>query len=252
MLEMMIARQPSCADDMEPGVLSVDSARQVILDNVKPLHAHEKSPLRGCLNRILAEDVISSLNVPGHTNSAMDGYAVSGNELPNNGTQSFEIIGTSFAGKPYAGSCQPGQCVRIMTGAAMPEGTDTVVMQEHVKCHENTITIDSGHRSGQNVRQAGEDITIGDRVLPAGKLLTPADLGVISSLGIGELKIKRRPRVAFFSTGDELRSIGDGSGKPLLTGEVYDSNRYSLYGMLQRLNVDVIDMGVVHDDEASL
>jgi molybdopterin molybdotransferase len=251
-LEVAIERQPSCADANEPGLLSVEQARQAILDHVKPIAAYEKLPLRNCLNRVLAEDIVSSINVPGHINSAMDGYAVSSDDLPSHGMKSLEIIGTSFAGKPYTGQCQPGQCVRIMTGAAMPEGTDTVIMQEHARRENNTVSIDSKHRGGQNVRQAGEDIRSGDSVLPAGKQVTPADLGIIASLGIGEVKIRKRPCVAFFSTGDELRSIGDGSGKALSKGEVYDSNRYSLYGMLRRLGVDLVDMGVIPDNEAAL
>ena len=161
----------------------------------------------------------------------MDGYAISGNDIPHSGSKSLEMIGSSFAGSPYSGLCQRDQCVRIMTGAAMPDGTDTVVMQEHVKRVDDTITINADHSIGQNVRQAGEDVSIGASVLPKGKLLTPADIGIISSLGMGEIKVIRQPRVAFFSTGDELRSIGDGIDRPLLTGEIYDSNRYSLHGM---------------------
>jgi len=252
MSDPVIEKQPSCADNCEPDVLSVAAARRAILSQIKPVQGAEKLPLRNTLNRILAEEIISSTNVPGHTNSAMDGYAVSGADIPHGGLKSLQVTGTAFAGKPYSGLCQQGQCIRIMTGAAMPAGSDTVIMQEHVKRDDDHITIDASHNIGQNVRQAGEDISIGSVVLPKGKNLTPADLGIISSLGIGELKVMRRPRVAFFSTGDELRSIGDGNDKPLSTGEIYDSNSHSLHGMLQRLNVDIIDMGVVCDNEASI
>jgi len=252
MFDQVIEKQSCCADSNDTDVLSVAAARQAILDQIKPLQTSEKLQLRDTLNRVLAEDIISSINVPGHINSAMDGYAISGSDLPLNGSKSFDLIGSTFAGSPYPGKCQQGQCVRIMTGATMPEGTDTVIMQEHVKRDGNMIIIDAGHCVGQNVRQAGEDISIGRRVLQKGKLLTPADLGIVSSLGIGELLVNRRPRVAFFSTGDELRSIGDGNDRPLSSGEIYDSNRYCLYGMLSRLNVDIIDMGIVRDNEESI
>jgi molybdopterin molybdotransferase len=201
--------------------------------------------LRNALSRILAEDIISPLDVPGHTNSAMDGYAVSGNDLPQSGEQIYQVIGKSLAGAPFNGNCNAGQCVRIMTGAVMPDGTDTVIMQEHVAATAtDTVRIGDGHRPGQNVRRAGEDISAGGTVLQTSHKLTPADLGILSSLGIGEVKVRRRPRVAFFSTGDELRSIGES----LAEGDVYDSNRYSLYGMLKRLDVEILDMGVVKDD----
>ncbi len=250
----VIEKQPSCADNNETDALSVDAARQAIFSKITPIQSAEKLPLRSALNRVLAEDIISSINVPGHTNSAMDGYAISGTDLPQQSPRFFKIAGTAFAGKKYSDLCSQDQCIRIMTGAAMPEGTDTVIMQEHVK-HDtdgNTIIVDTGHKAGQNVRQAGEDIAIGTVVLKKGKLLTPADIGIISSLGIGELHIKRRVRVAFFSTGDELRSIGDGYDKSLSAGEIYDSNRYSLHAMLQRINVEIIDMGVVRDNEKSI
>jgi molybdopterin molybdotransferase len=175
----------------------------------------------------------------------MDGYALSGADLPQSEAQVYQVIGKSFAGAPFNGRCEAGQCVRIMTGAVMPENCDTVIMQEHVEtAGPDEVRIGKGHRPGQNVRQAGEDIKTGNTVLQASHKLTPADLGILSSLGIGEVKVLRRPRVAFFSTGDELRSIGE----PLSEGDVYDSNRYSLYGMLKRLNVEVLDMGVIKDD----
>jgi molybdopterin molybdotransferase len=244
----VIPRQPSCADDEQPDMFTVREARQKILDEITPLTASERLPLRQALNRVLAEDIVSSLNVPGHTNSAVDGYALAGNALPDSGTRDFRISGTAMAGIPFDGSCGEGECIRIMTGAVMPAGTDSVIMQEHVRLDDDTITIDSTHRAGQNVRQAGEDIAVGDTVLQRHKAITAADLGIISSLGIGEIEVFRRPRVAFFSTGDELRSIGDGSNRSLQSGEIYDSNRYSLYGMLKRLNVEILDLGVVRDN----
>ena len=245
-----VIRSTSCCDDVpEPSTLTVDDARQQILADIEPITDSEKLTLRSALDRVLAEDIISPMAVPGHTNSAMDGYALSGSDLPLDSDRVYPVIGTSFAGAPFNGGCKAGQCIRIMTGAVMPTGTDTVVMQEHVKAVEtDSVAIGEGHRPGQNVRQAGEDINAGDTVLQASRTLTPADLGILSSLGIGEIRVRRRPRVAFFSTGDELRSIGE----PLAEGDVYDSNRYSLYGMLKRLDIELLDMGVVGDNADDL
>jgi len=243
-----IKQQPSCADDFEAEALLFHEARQRILDEVLPVSGEEKLAIRQSLGRVLAEDIISGINVPGHTNSAMDGYALAGESLSGKSLETYEVIGTAYAGVAFKKSCGIGQCVRIMTGAPMPAGTDTVIMQEHVeKTDEQQIKIEcTQHRPGQNVRQAGEDIAKGDIVLKTGRVLVPADLGVLASLGIGEVKVWRRPRVAFFSTGDELRALGE----ELKDGDVYDSNRYSLYGMLSRLDVDIHDLGVIKDDPA--
>ena len=243
MLTERVKLPPSCADDTDPGVLSVAEARQHILADITPVIAMEKMALRTALGRILAEDVVSPINVPSHTNSAMDGYAVSFADLAR-GISHYECIGTAYAGQPYKKQCQPGQCVRIMTGAPIPEGTDTIIMQEQAEVLPNNIIQFSGkHHKGQNVRLAGEDIAIGSIVIESGHRILPADLGVLASLGIGELRVRRRPRVAFFSTGDELRSIGETLGE----GEIYDSNRYSMYGMLTRLGVELLDLGVIPD-----
>ena len=244
-----IQRDPSCADDYDPASLSVDEARTKIQEGMQPLLSKEKLALRSCLNRVLAEDINSPLEVPAHTNSAMDGYAIIGSDLPDEGeVKCYEVIGTAFAGVVFEGTCQAGQVVRIMTGAVIPDGCDTVVMQEHVEVldevdNQPKIQLGGGHQVGQNVRHAGEDVAIGDVVLTKGRRIMPADLGVLASLGIGELLVYRRPRVAFFSTGDELRSIGE----TLEKGQIYDSNRYTLYGMLERLNVEILDMGVIND-----
>jgi len=245
----IIIHQPSCADDVDKDSLRVDEARRRILKAITPITDIERLALRSALGRILAQDIVSPLNVPAHTNSAMDGIAVLSSDLPATGTCTLEIIGTAYAGVPFKGKCHPGECVRIMTGAPMPQGTDTVIMQEHIKTQgENKVHIGASHRAGQNVRQAGEDIPKGVTVLAAGRHLVPADLGVLASLGIGEVPVKRRPRVAFFSTGDELRAIGETLGE----GEIYDSNRYSLYGMLTRLGVEVLDLGVIRDEPQAL
>jgi molybdopterin molybdotransferase len=178
----------------------------------------------------------------------MDGWAMRGADLAAAGETTLAEIGASFAGRPFAGRVGPGQCVRIMTGGVVPEGADTVVMQERAKANGTSITFAAGQHTGQNVRQAGEDLKRGSVALARGRLVRPAELGLIASLGIGEVSVCRPLRVAFFSTGDELKSIGTVLGD----GDVYDSNRYTIHGMLTRLGCEVLDMGVVRDDPALL
>jgi molybdopterin molybdotransferase len=238
---MSITRTVSCLDGYDPDALRVDKACEAIRSCLSPITQTERVSVRDALGRVLAEDIVPQINVPAHDNSAMDGYAVRFSDLEK--STSLKEIGTALAGKPYAGKLGAGECVRIMTGAVMPAGADTVVIQELVKKEGDRITIPPGQKKAQNVRYAGEDLKIGTPVLRAGRLLTPADMGLIASLGIGEAKVKRKLRVAFFATGDELASIG----KPLKEGEIYDSNRYTLHGMLSRLGVELIDMGVVRD-----
>lgn len=240
---MSISVDPSCMDDFDPHSLLADDALQRIKSQISPLTGFEKVSLREGLGRILYSDIHSKIDVPGHTNSAMDGYAIRGADLPAHGAKQMEVLGTAWAGRPYEGAVPPDKAIRIMTGAPVPKGADTVVIQEHVQHQNDTIVIDARHKKGQNVRHAGEDIGKGQIVLKSGRRLAPADLGLLASLGIGEIKVFRKLRVAFFSTGDELRSIGE----PLGPGAVYDSNRYTLLGMLRRLGVEPIDMGVIRD-----
>ncbi len=241
---MAKAQPASCMDDYDPASLPVAEALRRIELVVTPLHHAERVALRSALGRVLAEDVRSPVDVPAHTNSAMDGYAVNAEDLPDAGSISLRVVGTSWAGRTFEGVLGRGECVRIMTGGVMPRGADSVVMQEDCEREAEAIRLGAGHRRGQHVRRAGEDLARGDVAVAAGKRLTPAELGLLASLGVGEVSAVRAPRVAFFSTGDELRSIGE----PLLPGEVYDSNRYTLYGMLKRLGAEVIDLGVVRDD----
>lgn len=234
----------SCLDDYDPNSMPVAQARRYIRDYLNPVATKECSALRSALGRILAEDILSPYNVPNHDNSAMDGYVFNADNLNPSGTTCLKIIGTAFAGKAFTGKVGKGECVRIMTGAVIPAGTDTVVVQERASASGTQLSFNDGPKRGTNVRYAGEDLKMGQTVLATGHLMRPSDLGLIASLGLGEVKIYRRLRVAFFSTGDELASVG----RPLSVGEVYDSNRYTLYGMLTRLGVEVIDMGVVRDD----
>ena len=235
--------QPSCEDELNAGLLSVAEAQARILEGVAPVTGSETLPVRAALGRVLARDVISPIDVPSHTNSAMDGYAVRAADLSADGVREFPVNGTSWAGRPWLTAIEPGQAVQIMTGGMMPAGADTVVMQEQVERVGDRVRIGSGHRCGQNVRAAGEDVATGQQVFSAGRRLTAADIGVLASLGLAEATVFRKLKVAFFSTGDELRSVGE----PLGPGEIHDSNRYTLYGMLKKLDVEVIDMGVVRD-----
>jgi molybdopterin molybdotransferase len=238
-------RELSCADDYDPNALPVDRARALIREFLVPVSAVERVHIRAALDRVLAADVESPLDVPGHDNSAMDGWAVRYADLNAAAETTLRRIGESFAGKPYAGEVTAGETVRIFTGAVMPRGADTVVMQERARETPGGVTISSGAvtKAGQNRRYAGEDLVQGGVVFRKGQPVRPAELGMLASLGIGEVSVYRRLRVAFFSTGDELRSVG----QPLAVGEIYDSNRYTLYGMLTRLNCEILDMGVVPD-----
>lgn len=239
---MTTANQDPCAAP-EQKLLPVEEARQRILDAVAPITGEEVLPLRNALGRVLAEPLHAGIDVPTFANSAMDGYAVRGADLAADETTELQLIGQAMAGAPFAGRVETGQAVRIMTGAVLPAGADTVVMQERVEVDGNRIRIGPGQKAGANVRHPGEDIRAGERVLEAGTRLLPPQLGVIASLGQAEVRVRRRLRVAFFSTGDELVGLG----RPLGPGQIYDSNRYSLHAMLTRLGVEVIDLGVIPD-----
>jgi molybdopterin molybdotransferase len=240
--------QASCADDYDPNAMPVDKARAFIHQFLEPVTARLRVPIRSALGRVLADDVVSPVDVPSHRNSAMDGWAMRGADLASGTETTLQEIGASFAGRPFAGSVGPGQCVRIMTGGVVPEGADTVVMQERARADGRSVTFAAGQRVGQNVREAGEDLRSGSAALPKGRVVRPAELGLLASLGVGEVTVFRPLRVAFFSTGDELKSVGSSLGE----GEIYDSNRYTIHGMLARLGCETLDMGVVADDPALL
>jgi molybdopterin molybdotransferase len=239
----------SCVSGYDPNALPVEKAQEFIARLVPKVSAVESVTLRASLGRVLADDIVSTIDVPSHDNSAMDGYALRGHDLAASGETALTIAGTGFAGQAFDGAVAAGHCVRIMTGAVMPAGLDTVVPQEFTKVDGNTVRVPAGAvRSGDNRRLAGEDLARGSAALCAGRVLRPADLGLLASLGRAEVPVFRKLRVAFFSTGDELRSIGE----PLDAGCVYDSNRYTIWAMLQRLGCEVIDLGVVRDEPVAL
>jgi molybdopterin molybdotransferase len=234
----------SCCDDLDVGALAVEQARSRILALIQPVTEHEQLGLRQALGRVLSAPLRARTDVPAQTNSAMDGYAVRASDFAaEDQPREYRVIGTATAGHPYDRELGGGECVRIMTGAPLPPQADTVIIQEHAELHDDRIRTAARLQAGQNVRRAGEDIRVGQEVLAVGRPLRPADLGVAASLGVGEVQAFRLPRVAFFSTGDELRSLGE----PLRPGDVYDSNRYTLFGMLSRLGVNIRDLGVIPD-----
>lgn len=228
--------------------LGMAQARQAILAPLTAVSGWERVSTRDALGRVLAEPVIAPCNVPAHDNSAMDGYAVRHADLATSGESRLQVVGTAFAGKPFSGITGAGQAVRIMTGAEIPQGADTIVVQEIVRTEDSWVVIPAGQKAFQNLRRAGEDLAEGSVALPAGKRCGAAEIGLIASLGIAELSVRRRLRVAFFSTGDEIATIG----RPLGPGQVYDSNRYTLYSALTLLGCDLLDMGVIEDRPEAL
>jgi molybdopterin molybdotransferase len=243
-----LAEVVGCFSDYDPKALPVARAQEIVARVATPIDCVERIAIRASLGRVLARDVVSPIDVPSHDNSAMDGWAVRSQDLSADGDTPLATIGTAYAGVAFEGAVGPGQAVRVMTGAVMPSGCDTVVVQEIVRADGDRIVVPRGQRAGQNRRLRGEDLAAGRPALRAGRCIGPADLGLMASLGVAEVPVQRRLRVAFFSTGDELRSIGE----PLDAGCVYDSNRYTLHGMLTRLGVDLIDMGVVRDSPEAL
>jgi len=245
----MINTIPNCTDINEPGLLPIDQAKNTILEAMPFLQDSQQIPIEQARGRCLAEVIISPVQVPGHTNSAVDGYALRSCDLPGKHAQaSLKIQATVLAGQLYSENCPPGHCVRIMTGAPIPIALDTVIMQEHCQISETAIQIDDRHSKGQNVRHAGEDIQLGTIVLHQGKLLCPADIGLLASLGITEIRVKRKLRIAIASTGNEIYSIA--SAVP--DGGIYDSNRYCLLAALDRPDIEMINLGIIQDNETEL
>jgi len=234
----------SCASSApENRALSAAEARDRMLAEVTPITGREFVAVRSALGRILAADIIAPHDVPAHDNSAMDGYAVHFASLAADGETRLSVVGTAFAGNAFSGLVGKGQAVRIMTGAVLPAGADTVVVQEVTRVEDGVVFVPAGQKLGQNTRRAGEDLARGAVALAAGKKVGAAELGLIASLGIAEVEVRRRLRVAFFSTGDELASLGT----PLAPGQIYDSNRYTLHALLTQLGADLVDLGVVPD-----
>jgi len=230
-----------------PGLLPFECALENMLSQITPVTQTLSLPISQALNFVLAQDIVSPLNVPNHDNSAMDGYAFSLASLTQSKT--LTLVGRSMAGAPFEGECQLGECIRIMTGAKMPACCDSVEMQENVQVENDNITFLVGEKLedkklGSHVRKAGEDISLGQAVLAQGHKLSAVDIGVLASLGINEVTVYRKLKVALIATGDELKL----PGQELNSGDIYESNSFVLSAMLNKLHVDVIDFGIIEDD----
>ncbi|MFT5044392.1 MAG: molybdopterin molybdotransferase [Porticoccaceae bacterium] len=246
----MIEKEPSCDDVVEPALMPVDEARRRLFKSLQPLRQVEVVILKDALYRVLSCNVESPFDVPMQANSAMDGYALNARSIPGDGEAALTLIGTAWAGKPYSGCVNEGQCIRIYTGAIMPDGADTVVIQEHARASSEHVDIDSGVVGFKNVRLAGEDVQAGQRILEQGRSLQASDIGVLASLGIKSVEVFKKLKVAFFTTGDELQALeSHKDGEPLAPGMLFDSNRHTLAAMLSSLHVDTIDLGIVRDNE---
>ena len=229
-----------------PGLIPFEQALENMLAAIKPITDVENITLTQALGRVLSNDITSPINVPGHNNSAMDGYAFAHESLQNQ--QSLTLVGRSMAGQPFEGECKKGQCIRIMTGAKIPADCDTVEMQENCQVDGENIHFLAPRHLGDNVRLAGEDISRDQVVFKTGRRLSAIDIGVLASLGINELSVYRKLNVALIATGDELKALG----QPLESGDIFESNSYALSAMLKNLNVNVINFGVIADDEKAI
>ncbi len=245
----------SALQGYDPQALSVDQVNAFLHELVQPVSADDSQDvfLFDALGRVLAQDVVSPISVPAHNNSAMDGFAFDATQLQTDQPLSLRVVGTALAGKAWQGKVNAGECLKIMTGAILPDGLDTVVPQEFcqvVSAHDvTTVTLPPNIlKAGDNRRLMGEDLMQGQPALTAGQHLTPAALGLVASLGLPDVRVHRRLRVAYFSTGDEVLSLGEAPRE----GAVYDSNRYTVFGLLTRMGCEVIDMGVVRDEPALL
>ncbi|MCL2916148.1 molybdopterin molybdotransferase MoeA [Shewanella corallii] len=239
----MQAKQDPCS---HPGLMHPDQAIPKLLDQVQPTADTEVVQLNQAMGRILAEDLASMLDLPPFDNSSMDGYAFRLADLQQSST--LKLAGYSFAGHPYEGEYQQGTCIRIMTGAPLPACYDTVQMQEKTQADGELITIEAPDATGANVRGRGEELKAGDKVLVKGIRIGAAEMGVLATIGQSQVRVYRQLTVAFFSTGDELRPVGS----DLAPGQIYDSNRYSILGLLQKAGVNWLDLGVIADDPEAI
>jgi molybdopterin molybdotransferase len=229
-----------------PGLLPFEQAMEKMLSAIKPIGETEFIPLSQALNRVLASNISSPLNVPPHNNSAMDGYAFSLASLRE--TKTLTMVGRSMAGAPFQGACNLGECIRIMTGAKLPNCCDTVEMQENCQVNDKSITFLEDREFNDNIRFIGEDIAINQQVFIQGKKLSAIDIGVLASLGVSTIEVFRKITVAVLATGDELKSPGE----TLSEGDIFESNSYALIAMLTKLNVTVINFGIIGDDEQAI
>ncbi|EOL9012055.1 molybdopterin molybdotransferase MoeA [Cronobacter malonaticus] len=233
---------------MEPtaGLMSLETALEEMLSRIVPLSETQTLPLLKSMGRVTARAVTSPLDVPGFDNAAMDGYAVRLADLASG--EWLPVAGKAFAGQPFSGEWPAGTVIRIMTGAPVPPGCEAVIMQEEAQTSDAGVRFTADVRAGQHIRRRGEDIRQGAVVMEAGQKLSAAELPLLASLGIAEVDVVRKPRVAIFSTGDELQL----PGQPLAEGQIYDTNRLAVHLMLEALGCDVVNLGIIRDDPDAL
>lgn len=237
----------SCSNEAND-LISIGQALQKIKETIRPINENEYVVLKRALGLILSNSIISPINIPSDKNSAMDGYAFSSSDITHKQTFALSLVGYSWAGKPYLGDINQGECIRIFTGAVVPESADSVIMQENIEQDGNKIIFPATAIANQNIRNPGDDIRKNTELLVAPKKLSAVDLGLLASAGIYEVPVKRKLNIAFFSTGDELSAIGNS----LKSGQIYDSNRYSLNGLLNDNNHNVTDLGAIADDKQQM
>lgn len=236
-------KDAACCDTLSPAFLSVVQGQEKILSLVNTVSEIEACKIENAYGRVLAEDIISPVNVPQYTNSAMDGYAIRSDDVDRD---SYQVVAEVMAGHAYDQSLQVGQAVKIMTGAPTPLNGDTVVMREQASQEGDKVTFNGANiKAGQNVRQAGEDLAIGSDVFTAGTRLASPEMGMIASLGFGEANVFRKLKVAVFSTGDEVQA----PGTEQKANSIYDSNRFTIMGMLEKLGCEILDFGILEDNE---
>ncbi len=236
-------KDAACCDTLSPAFLSVVQGQEKILSLVNTVSEIEACKIENAYGRVLAEHIISPVNVPQYTNSAMDGYAIRSDDVDRD---SYQIVAEVMAGHAYDQPLEVGQAVKIMTGAPTPLNGDTVVMREQASQEGDKVTFNGANiKAGQNVRQAGEDLAIGSDVFTAGTRLASPEMGMIASLGFGEANVFRKLKVAVFSTGDEVQA----PGTEQKANSIYDSNRFTIMGMLEKLGCEILDFGILEDNE---
>ncbi len=244
---MQNKKKYSCINEFDPSALDEVRAIARIIKSISQLKKNEKLKIKDAIDRVCFENIRSKINIPSFKNSAMDGYAVNISELKKN-NYTLKQIGISLAGKPYSKELRGNETIRVMTGSLIPNNCDAIIMKEMVQANKDSITFPKSIKKNQNIRFIGEDIKKSDVIIKKGKIINYIDLGILSSIGISSIKVFAKPKVSFFSTGDELVSIN----KKLKKGEIYDSNRYLLFGLLSKLPVIIKDMGVVSDIESNI
>lgn len=237
-----------CCNIEAKELISIEQALQTIEQSIAPVDKTEQVDLKNALGRVLSRPVSCPINIPSDKNSAMDGYAFASSDIKLGSVFSLSLVGTSWAGKPYKNTLKTTECVRIFTGAVVPDGADSVIMQESIEKKQNKVIFPANTTARQNIREVACDIKINTELLTAPKKLSATNIALLASAGIVEVPVYRKLNIAYFSTGDELKTLG----KTLKPGQIYDSNRYALSGLLSNNNFISHDLGLIADDKKQL